>query len=61
MPDTQKKTWTPPELVQFDSPDDVWDYYKDRATPLELARLALLLEQSRKIIRERKSLQKRRA
>lgn len=55
-----KKTWTAPKVARFDGPDEVWDHYKDRAAPLELARLALLIDQSH-AIRAQNEPKKRRA
>jgi hypothetical protein len=60
VPNTKKKSWTSPTVVHFDAPEDVWDYYKDRATPFELARLAELIESS-KTIQFQQSLPKKRS
>lgn len=55
-----KKAWTPPKLARFDGTDELWSHYKDRGTPLELARLALLIDKSH-AIRARSEPKKRRA
>jgi len=55
-----EKSWTPPKVARFDSPDELWNHYEGRAKPLELARLALLIDQSH-AIRARNEPKKRRA
>ncbi len=44
MPDKNKKTWTRPQITSFADADDVWDCYKCRGSPEELARLRKMLE-----------------
>jgi hypothetical protein len=58
--DNKKKPWASPTVVNFDSPEELWNHYKDRATPVELARLALLIEHW-KMIRSRRAALNRRS
>jgi hypothetical protein len=42
--DSTKKTWVTPSVRQFVGPEDIWNYYKDRASPEELDRLRTFLK-----------------
>jgi len=46
VPQSNRK-WTSPEFRQFDSPEEVWDHYKDKGTPEQRARLLKLLSEFR--------------
>ena len=61
VPNSKKKKWTSPEIIEFGSPEEVWERYKARANPLELAALALLLERWRALDGEGNLPRKRRA
>ena len=45
VPKSKTKEWTPPTLRRFESPEEVWAYYKDKGTAEERANLLKLLHQ----------------
>lgn len=45
MPNSKTSKWTPPTIRRFESPEEVWAYFKDKGTPDERAKLRKMLAQ----------------
>jgi hypothetical protein len=42
--DSDKKSWTAPEIRHFDDPDELWEAYKLKGTPEQRAKLKAMLD-----------------
>jgi len=56
---SEKKAWKAPTITQFADADEVWEYYKAKGSPEELARLRKVLEVMRSRMPEAKAKRRR--
>ena len=61
MADSSKKMWTAPGLLRFAEPEDIWDHYKDKASPEALERLRAFLKENNTFDPELRDRRRRRA